>query len=86
MKSVFPLSIQRYQLRNQNCFSRPNVNSVFNGTETISFRGTKIWALVPDCIKKSRSLIEFKYKIKQWLQMGCTCRLYKVYIRNLGIL
>ena len=33
--------------RNPSEFVRPNVRSVFNGTESISFLGPKIWNIVP---------------------------------------
>ena len=86
MKSIFQLSNNPYELRNKNPFQTTNVHSVYNGTETISFRGPKIWALVPDEIKKSKCLSEFKDKIKKWIPSGCVCRLCKEYIANLGFI
>lgn len=84
MKHIFPDRKIPYNLRNMNPFQSTNVNTVFNGTETIAFRGPKTWALVPEQIKNSASLPEFKAKIKGWEPKGCTCRLCKVYINNLG--
>ena len=52
MKNIFPLSTNPYRLRNKNLFQTDNVHSVFNGTETISFRGPRTWAPVPENIKK----------------------------------
>ena len=86
MKSIFQLSTNPYELRNKNPFQTTNVHSVYNGIETISFRGPKIWALVPDEIKKSKCLSEFKAKIKKWIPSGCVCRLCKEYIANLGFI
>ena len=83
MKIIFPLSTNPYRLRNKNPFQTDNVHSVLNGTETIPFRGPRTWALVPENIKKSQSLLEFKDKIKRWKPEGCTCRLCKDYIVNL---
>ena len=37
---------------------------VYNGTETLTFVGPRIWEIVPDCVKRSNNLIEFKLKIK----------------------
>ena len=86
MKSIFPTREVPYDLRIKNPFKSGNVNTVFNGTETISFRGPKTWAIVPETIKNSTSLIEFKSKIRTWEPKGCTCRLCKVYINNLGFI
>ena len=84
MKSVFPQRDIRYDLRNKNTFYSRNVHTVLNGTETISFRGPQIWALVPENIKSSTTLNEFKAKIKNWEPAGCTCRLCRNFILNLG--
>ena len=86
MKLNFPDRTVSYNLRNKNPFLNANVKTVYNGTETISFRGPKIWAQIPEEIRKSKSLIEFKAKIKKWEPTGCTCRLCKVYICNVGFI
>ena len=64
MKFIFPDRTISYNLRNINPFQSTNVRTVYYGTETISFRDLKIWALVPDEIKNSTSLTLFKRKIK----------------------
>ena len=86
MKYIFQERDIDYNLRNKNPFKSVNINTVSHGTETISFRGPKIWALVPDDIKSSKTLIEFKDKIRNWEPKGCTCRLCKTYVHNLGFL
>ena len=86
MKNVFPDSTNPYNLRHMPEFQSANIHSVYNGTETISFRGPKTWALVPENIKMSKSLPEFKEKIKRWKPEGCMCRLCKTYIQNLGFI
>ena len=62
-----------------------NVRTVMNGTESIRFRGPKIWDLLPRDLQESRSLNEFKYKIKSW-KPDCDCRLCKTFITNLGFI
>ena len=84
MKCIFPQRNVPYNLRNKNPFQSCNIRTVFNGMETMSFVGPKIWGLVPDEIKNS--LTEFKAKIRNWEPIGCTCRLCKLYIHNLGFL
>ena len=86
MKSIFPERSIPYDLRNKNPFKSCNVRTVFKGTETISFRGPKTWSLVPEDIKYSKTLSEFKRKIGNWEPIGCECRLCKTYINNLGFL
>ena len=86
IKSIFPKRNIPYNLRNKNDFHSSNIRTVFNGMETISFRGPKIWGLVPDEIKNSKSLTEFKAKIWNWEPVGCTCRLCRTHIHNLGFL
>ena len=86
LKTIFPQRDISYDLRHRNPFRSENVKTVFNGTETLSFRGPKTWDLVPDLIKSSKSLSVFKNKIKNWKPDGCTCRLCKVYINDLGFL
>ena len=77
MKNIFSNREIRYDLRNMNPFQARNVKTVYNGTETLSFRGQKTWAIVPETIKEAKSLTEFKTKIKSWKPTGCTCRLCK---------
>ena len=62
MKHVFPEREIPYNLRNLNSFQSTNVSTVFNGTETVAFRGSKIWAILPEDIKNSGSLTRFKEK------------------------
>ena len=86
MNKVFSDSTNPYNLRNAPEFGTSNVHTVHNGTETVSFRGPKTWSLVPQAIKNSKSINEFKNKIKFWKPEGCTCRLCKTYIHNLGFI
>ena len=86
MKDIFPERAIPYNLRNMNPFQASNVKTVYNGTETLSFRGPKTWAIVPESIRNATSLREFKAKIKLWEPNGCECRLCRKYIQNLGFI
>ena len=55
------------------------------GTETISYLAHKIWSLVPNVIKSSKSLDVFKSKIRQW-EPDCPCRLCKNYLQHVGFI
>ena len=83
---IFPQSQNPYELRNKNICKTENIHTVFYGCETVSFRGPKTWALIPDNIKNYNNLNEFKAKIKSWKPEGCACRICKVYVQNLGFI
>ena len=86
MQDLFPTYENPYNLRNNRCWQTSNVRTVGYGTETLLFRGQKTWQLLPASIQNSQSLPEFKIKIKSWRPEGCTCRLCKTYISNLGFI
>ena len=56
---------QAYNLRKLSQFYRPKVNSVFNGTESVSLLGPIIWDLVPNELKDIGNLAAFKKAIKK---------------------
>ena len=83
MNDIFKLrGEQTYNLRKLSQFYRPKVNSVYNGTGSVSFLGPKIWNLVPNELKDIGNLVVFKKVIKKWSPEKCPCRLCKEYIRN----
>ena len=84
MKSIFPLREISYNLRTKNPFQQRNITSVYNGTESLSFRGVKTWSIVPEEIKNSATLKDFKAKIMLWEPLNCSCRLCKTYVADLG--
>ena len=86
MQELFTQNLNMHDLRNKRCWEMHNVRTVIYGTETIRYRGPKTWDLVPTKIKECKSLREFKDKIKQWKPEGCTCRLCKSYIHNIGFI
>ena len=75
-----------YNLRHTSEFAIPHVNSVYNGTESISVLGPKIWNMVPQNIKGKETVEEFKYAIKNWQPDNCPCRLCKNYIDGVGFI
>ena len=86
MMNLLPKTDQMERLRTNRNFQMYNINSVYNGMETISFRGPKTWELVPEDIKGSKSLHEFKAKIRKWNFNKCACRICKTFIPNLGFI
>ena len=86
MHSIFPGIDNTYNLRNNPTFRTENIRTTYYGSETLMYRGPKVWELVPQKIKEAGNLAEFKIKIKLWKPEGCTCRMCKVYISNLGFI
>ena len=86
MHSIFPEAVNTYNLRNNPSFRTENIRTTYNGTETLTYRGPKTWDLVPNDKKQSITIEEFKIKIKLWKPEGCTCRMCKVFIVNLGFI
>ena len=86
MHSLFPIMNNTYNLRRNPAFRIEKFHTTYNGSETLMYRGPKTWEIVPQHIKEASNLYEFKRKIKLWKPQGCTCRMCKVYINNLGYL
>ena len=76
MKDVFPLSENLcYNTRNKRTFRSRNIRTVHFGSETLSQLAPKIWELVPEEIKKLKSVASFKNAVKKWRAANCPCRL-----------
>ena len=82
----FTRNQESYKLRQNSYFVVPKVNTVFIGTESISFIGPKIWNNIPQELKKIENLETFKSTIKKWKPEQCSCRLCKDYITGVGFL
>ena len=65
MSEIFDKRNNVYEIRNPSEFARPNVRSVFNGTESISFLGPKIWDFVPNELKQLETVNSLKIEIKK---------------------
>ena len=66
MNTIFPTRNICYPLRCARKYGTNLVKTTMYGTETIRFRGPRLWQKIPDKIKYSRSLNEFKSQIKNW--------------------
>ena len=67
-------------------FKRKNVKSTHYGIQSARHLGPEIWNVVPQNIKESNSLNEFKSLIKFWKPDTCPCRLCKNYIAQVGFI
>ena len=82
IKDVFPLNTSFNNIRNRSTFYSGPVNSVCNGTESLSPFTPNIWKLVPNNIKAFGCLSEFKNAIKLWKVVRCPCRICKTHSTN----
>ena len=86
MKDIFAVKNNYYSLRNTNHLQLPKVRTTIYGIENIQFRGCSLWSSLPNSLKDSDTLQEFKRRIKHWDEICCNCRLCKVFIKDIGFL
>ena len=86
MGKIFVEKNISYSLRCNDHLSVPIPRTNAYGIETIRYTGHKLWQSLPLEIKESRTLTEFKRKIKKHHFSHCNCRLCKTYVNNLGFL
>ena len=86
IQGIFNEHVNTHDLRNNRCCEIMKARTVHYRTETIRYRGPKTWEMLPLSIKESKTLTEFKAKVKLWKPIDCTCRLCKIYIANLGFI
>ena len=55
VSELFPFSNVNYNLRSGSQFHQPSANTVWNGQETISYLGPKIWNMVQEEMKQKSS-------------------------------
>ena len=67
MRDIFNLrSEQIYNLRKSSQFFTPPVNSVYHGTKSVSFLGSKVFDLIPKVLKSISNLAALNKTIKKW--------------------
>ena len=86
MKEIFCERTATYNLRNNNEFLLPRVRTTSYGSETIKYRGQRLWLSLPQRIRDAQSIIEFKKQIKSRNGADCTCILRRTFIPQLGFL
>ena len=86
VREIFQERSVPYNLRSDNNFASRHVNSVYHGTESLSFLGPKIWEQVPPELKALESLDMFKTQIKKWIPLNCPCRLCRTYLPQIGFI
>ena len=72
---------QHYGLGKNSQFIIPPIRTVYHGSESISFLGSKIWNILPNRVKNANSFEALKMQIKNWKPKNYPCQLRKVYIQ-----
>ena len=67
-----------YNVGNLQEFQLERKRTVFNGLETLSYRATQLWTLLPEEIKQRNTINLFKSHLKQWICKECPCRVCSV--------
>ena len=71
-----------YNLRRGPVLSIPPASSTTYGTNSIHFRGSLIWNRLPNFIKSSNSIIQFKNNIKLIGNIDCGCLICRWYLSS----
>ena len=71
MCSFFTHKETPYNLRKGQVLSLPPARSTYYGTNSVHFRAFLIWTKLPNYIKCSRSVCEFKNNIKNFRDIDC---------------
>ena len=73
MWSYFKYREAPYNLRRGPVFFIPPARSTIYGTNSVHFCGSLIWNRLPNIVKSSRSMSEFKNVIKKIGNIDCGC-------------
>ena len=84
MKDIFKQRENIYNIRNFRPFFSHNLETNIYGTESVTYKSSQIWIIIPNEIKEAKSLIAFKHSIKQWSCDNYPRRLCRLYIIDLG--
>ena len=61
-----------YNLRYTPTFLTNPIHSFFNGSESASYLGLKIWEQFPNDVKMINSFLTFKNEIRKWKPVNCS--------------
>ena len=70
--NIFNLRNHDYDTRGIQMLQLPHVNTITHGINSFKYQAPRLWNSIPDSIKRSRNVLEFKIKVKQW-KPYCTC-------------
>ena len=71
--TMFKRKINPYNLRNDFLLVQPKVTTTTYGLLSIKYHGSKMWNMLPEFVKESRSLSIFKKNVKNIKEPLCSC-------------
>ena len=77
---------ESYNLRSGTHLASRNMHTAHFGTGVISSLGSKLWKLIPDKIKHPSTLSALQAKITSWTINNCSCRLCKIFVKDLSFI
>ncbi len=75
IRDLFEEKVKIYNLRSTVSLKQPKCNTVTYGFNSFWYKGAKIRNDLPNKIKKSITLAEFKNQIKKWQGPKCLCNI-----------
>ena len=82
MNDIFHFVEKPYNLRSNYTLERKRDHTVYHGSESLSSLAHKLWNRLPNLIKNSAFLKEFKTKINTWEFDRCPCKTCKKYVER----
>ena len=86
MSDIVKLRENTYNLRNFHTFESQNARAKKFGLDSIAYRASQLWKVVPEEIRNSISLPVFKEKIKKVLLISCSRNCCRKYIHRVGFI
>ena len=84
MKRIFVQKSTSYNLRMNNLLDVPRPQTVSYGIQCAVFLGCSLWLRVPDEVKTSRTIDDFKNFIKHWKgQEKCPCKILSTHVTKM---
>ena len=75
VSSLFTERESEYSLRRNHSLIIPPYNTISFGKQSIRYTGPKVWNSLPNNLRQTTSLKEFKNLISTWSGTNCTCSL-----------
>lgn len=73
MWQLFSTKSSHYNLRSGKTLKLPPTHTRRYGLNSLIFRGSLLWNTLPNSLKESISLAEFRHRIKGWTGDACSC-------------
>ena len=86
MDNMFERRNNTYNLRNFQELATKRKITVKMGLETLNYRSQQLWSVLPENLRQINSLVQFKESVRKWICIDCPCRLFKLYLPNIGFL